>query len=103
MFVLRIEHPVRDYDGWKKAFDADPAGREKAGVLRYSVLRPVDDPSFVMIDLEFDREEQATAMLESLRKVWSRVEGDVIFDPKARITEIAETRELGARTASRAD
>jgi len=49
-----------------------------------------------MIDLEFDREEQAAAMLASLRTVWSRVEGDVIFDPKARITEVADIRELAA-------
>ena len=101
MYMLRIEHTVRDYDGWKKAFDSDPAGRQQSGVLRYRVLRPVDDPEFVMIDLEFEREEQAAALLASLRKIWSRIEGEVIFDPKARITEIAETRELAARASSR--
>jgi hypothetical protein len=28
--ILRIEHPVPDFDGWKKAFDSDPVGLECA-------------------------------------------------------------------------
>ena len=51
MYILRIEHPVSDFDGWKKAFDSDPIGREKSGVRRYRVLRPIDDAKYVMIDL----------------------------------------------------
>lgn len=39
MFMLRIEHPVADFDGWKKAFDSDPVGREKIG------RAPVPDPA----------------------------------------------------------
>jgi hypothetical protein len=35
MPMLRIEHRVPDFDGWKHAFDSDPAGREQAGVRRY--------------------------------------------------------------------
>ena len=29
MHILRIEHPVPDYDAWKQAFDSDPIGRER--------------------------------------------------------------------------
>lgn len=101
MYLLRIEHPVRDYDGWKEVFDSDPAGREQSGVLRYRVLRPVDDPLYVLVDLEFEREEQAAALLAALRRIWGRVEGDVIFDPRARIVEVAETRELQEGSSSR--
>jgi hypothetical protein len=36
MYILRTEHPVPDYDGWKKAFDSDPVGREKLGVRRHA-------------------------------------------------------------------
>jgi len=35
MDVLRIEHPVRDYDGWKKAFDGDPAGSPACGAIAF--------------------------------------------------------------------
>ena len=102
MYMLRIEHPVRDYGEWKAAFDDDPAGRERSGVLRYRVLRPVEDPEYVMIDLEFDREEQAAAMLAALRTIWGRVEGGIMRDPKARITEVAESKELAGDASSEA-
>ena len=94
MYILRVEHAVPDYEGWKRAFDGDPVGREKAGVRRYQVLRAVDDPRYVMIDLEFDTKEQAEALLAGLRKVWSRVEGQVMRDPTARIAEVEEAKEL---------
>jgi hypothetical protein len=93
MYLLRIEHPVPDFDGWKQAFDSDPVGREKAGVRRYRILRPIDDPHYVMIDLEFDTASQAEALLAALRGVWSRVEGTIIMNPQARIAEAVETRE----------
>ena len=39
MFIVRMEHAVPVYDQWKIAFDSGPVGRQKAGVLRYSVYR----------------------------------------------------------------
>ena len=92
MYILRIEHPVFDFDDWKKAFDSDPVGREKSGVRRYQILRPVDDAKYVMIDLEFDTASQAEALLAAMRGVWSRVQGTVMTDPKARIVEAVEIK-----------
>ena len=54
MHILRIEHLASNYEAWKQAFDSDPIGRERGGVRRHCVSRRVDDPSYVMIDLEFD-------------------------------------------------
>jgi hypothetical protein len=93
MYILRIEHPVPDFDGWKKAFDSDPVGREKSGVRRYEVLRPINDANYVMIDLEFDTTSQAEALLAAMRVVWSRVEGEIMMNPQARIVEVVETKE----------
>jgi hypothetical protein len=93
MYILRIEHPVPDFDGWKKAFDSDPVGREKSGVRRYQVLRPIDDANYVMIDLEFDTASQAEALLAAMRVVWGRVEGKIMMNPQARIVEAVETNE----------
>jgi hypothetical protein len=93
MYILRIEHPVPDFDGWKKAFDSDPVGREKSGMRRYRILRPIDDANHVMIDLEFDTVSQAEALLAALRVVWSRVEGQIMTNPQARIVETVETKE----------
>jgi len=92
MYVLHIEHPVMDFDGWKKAFDSDPVGREKSGVRRYQILRPVNDPRYVVIDLEFDTASQAEALLAAMRVVWSRVQGTLIMDPQVRISEVVESK-----------
>jgi hypothetical protein len=73
MYILRIEHPVPNFDGWKKAFDSDPVGREKSGVRRYRILRPTDDANYVMIDLEFDTARQAEALLAAMRVVYDRL------------------------------
>ena len=93
MVTLRIEHPIADFEGWKKAFDSDPVGREKSGVRRYQILRPVGDPKYVMIDLEFDTPKQAEGLLAAMRVVWSRVQGTIMTNPQARIVEAVETKE----------
>jgi hypothetical protein len=72
MHILRIEHPVPNYDAWKAAFDSDPIDRERSGVRRYRILRATDDPNYVMIDLEFDSASEAEAVKAAL--------GDVEFD-----------------------
>ena len=92
MYMLRIEHPVPNFDGWKQAFDSDPVGREKSGVRRYQISRAIDDRNYVVIDLEFDTAQQAEALLAAMRVVWGRVEGTIMTDPKTRIVEAVETK-----------
>ena len=92
MYILRIEHPVADFEGWKRAFESDPAGREKSGVRRYQILRPIDDEKYVMIDLEFDTATQAEALLAAMRVVWGRVEGTIMMNTQARIVEVMATK-----------
>jgi hypothetical protein len=103
IFTLKIEHPIHDFETWKVAFARDPAGRKQSGVRRYRVFRPVDDPKYVIIDLDFDGPQEAQAFLESMRKVWSQVElslglaregGAVKVGPQARIVEEVDSREF---------
>jgi hypothetical protein len=94
MAVLRIEHPVSDYDAWKALFDKDPIDRSGSGVRRYAVLRPVDDRAYVCIDLEFDDAGSAQSFLKRLESdVWTNPAAtDVMTDrPRARVLETAET------------
>ena len=70
MTTLRIEHAISDYDTWKSAFDRDPAQRKQSGVRRYAIHRPVDDPHYIMIDLDFDEATGAKAFLTKLEGVW---------------------------------
>ena len=91
MYILRIEHPVSDYDAWKAAFDSDPIGRERSGVRRYRIMRPTDDPSHVMLDLEFDSLGEAEAVRAALEDPTSPLE--VTHGLRVRITEVVETKE----------
>lgn len=97
MIILRIEHPVPSFDAWKRAFDGDPVGREASGVRRYRVLRPVDDPAYVAVDLELDGRAEAEALLAKLRELWTRVEGKVMSRAQARIFEVTESKEVGGQ------
>jgi len=93
MTILRIEHKIPSYEGWKKAFDSDPIDRKKSGVKRYRIYSPADDADYVIIDLEFENQNDADAALISLRNLWSRVEGAVMFNPQTRILNMVETFE----------
>jgi hypothetical protein len=88
---LQIEHKVPNFDGWRKAFDSDPINRKQSGVRSYSILRPFDDPNYVIIDLEFDNLTAAENTLALLHKLWAKVEGKVMVNPQTRILELLES------------
>jgi hypothetical protein len=72
MTTLHIEHAIVDFDLWKTAFARFAAARAGAGVLRHRVSRPVDDPCYVVVDLDFATAEEAEKFLGFLRaNVWS--------------------------------
>jgi hypothetical protein len=70
--TLRIEHPVHDYDQWREAFDRFGEARSNAGVLSFAIRRPVDDPLYVLIDLELPSVPAAHGFVAFLTEtVWS--------------------------------
>jgi hypothetical protein len=70
--TLRIEHAINDYDVWKTAFDSFADARDGAGVRSYAIRLPVDDPGYLMLDLEFDAAGPAEAFATFLKeRVWS--------------------------------
>lgn len=94
MPTVRIEHAVSNFEQWKRAFDNDPADRKGSGVRRYQILRPRDDPNYVMIDLEFDSVDQAEAFLRTMQRIWAGPGKAVMQNPRARIIDRVEDREL---------
>ena len=93
--ILRIEHPVRDFNAWKKVFDSDPLGRKKSGVRRYRIWRLIDNPNYVLMDLEFDGSKEAEAFASALRILWGSPEGlKVMQNPQLQIIEPVESRAL---------
>jgi hypothetical protein len=94
MPVLHIQHSVPNFDAWKRAFESDPMDRKGSGVRRYHVHRSVQDPNFVMIDLEFDTVADAERLLDRLRKLWAGPGGAVMRNPDAWIVETVDSRSV---------
>jgi len=94
MTILHIEHPISNFDTWKKAFDSDPAGRERSGVRSYQILRPIDNPNYVIIDLEFDNVKTTEDFLAALREVWQSASAAAALagSPQTRIVEAVESK-----------
>ena len=93
MPILRIEHPTRDFATWKSAFDRDPVGRGQSGVQRYSIYQPVDNPRYVLIDLEFETVAQAERLLASMKQIWGSGAAGAALGGEPR-TQILETMEV---------
>lgn len=57
---------------WSTAFQRFTDARRRAGVRSHHVRRPVDDPHYAVIDLDFDTTAQAQAFLGFLRdRIWA--------------------------------
>ena|SRR5579872_6756856 len=71
MGTLIVQHRVKDYRKWRKAYDAHASARRKAGLTSAQVYRGVDDLHKVAIVFKVKDVERAKAFGESddLRKV----------------------------------
>ncbi len=90
MTTLHIEHPITDYDTWRIAFDRLADARRRAGVIAGRVSRPVDDPNYIVVNLDFDTAQHATAFLHFLEtQVWASPAAAPALDgrPKTAILE----------------
>ena len=94
MPVLQIEHPVRNFDTWKAAFDGGLERRQDGRVRRYQVYRPVDDPNYIAVDLEFDSRDEAEAFKLGLEEMWRSPQAARVLGgtPRARIVGVVESR-----------
>ena len=95
MVTLHIEHRITDFDTWTSAFNRFADVRRDAGVRGQRVQRPVDDPTYVVIDLDFDTTDEAEAFLRFLNtNVWA------IQDNSPALAGTPETMILEPSTAS---
>jgi hypothetical protein len=95
MATLHIEHAITDFDVWSRAFNRFADTRERAGVRGHRVQRPVNDPRYVVIDLDFETKDQAAAFLAFLKgQVWGTPENAPALagTPSALILEPAATQ-----------
>lgn len=86
MTTLHIEHAITDLDSWRAGFGRAAALREQYGVRHYEVRQPVDDPTFLVIDLTFDDVAAAEGFLVELHKIW-QIAPALVGAPQTRILE----------------
>ena len=92
MATLHIEHAVTDFETWNTAFGRFAEARLQSGVRQQRVQRPVGDPNYVVIDLDFDTTSEAESFLGFLQaNVWSSSANApaLIGTPQAKILEPA--------------
>jgi hypothetical protein len=58
MFTLSIEHAISAFSTWKQAFDRFADARRNAGASAIESAA-VDDPQYLVIELEFETRENA--------------------------------------------
>lgn len=94
MPILRLEHAITSFDAWKAAFDRDPVRREQSGVRSHRVYRPIDDPNYVAVDLEFGTSEEAERFQLALGDLWRSTHDApaLIGTPLVRIVEPVESK-----------
>ena len=92
MVTLQLEHGIRSFDMWKAAFDRDPIDRRGLGVRRHRILRPLDDPNYVIVSLDFDSIAAAEAGGAALRELWGTgtAAPALIGEPTVRIVTVIE-------------
>ena len=72
MPILHIEHPITDLETWVAAFKSFADARRQAGVRAERVQRPVDNPGYIVVDLDFGTVGEAEAFLCFLKdQVWA--------------------------------
>jgi hypothetical protein len=92
MTTLHIEHAISDFSLWREAFARFAAARRDAGVQAERVTQPIDDPQYVVIDLDFASASEAEAFLGFLPKqVWDSPQASPALagEVRARVLEAA--------------
>ena len=83
MTTVLIQHEVKDFTAWKRAFDQDPLRRGRGGVVRHVMWRAAGKPNFVLVQLEFPKREDADAYLMELERMLPTVDDAIGFGPEA--------------------
>jgi hypothetical protein len=95
MTTLLIEHSINDFTMWHDAFMRFAAHRDESGVLHERIMQPVDDPHYVLIELDFATLDAARAFQQFLEThVWSTPANSpaLVGSPRARIAEPVPAR-----------
>jgi hypothetical protein len=95
MPTLQFEHAIKDFQMWKAAFDRDPIDRRGLGVRRHRVYRPVDDPNYVVGELDFETVDEAKACADALRELWTSRQASPALLGTAQVRIVEDVEDFG--------
>ena len=90
MTHLLIRHKVRDYDKWKKHFDAHASERFGHGCLGGTIYRTVSDPNDIAIIFAWSDADGARSFVESSELRQTMRDAGVINPPELRFMTVVE-------------
>ena len=64
-------HGVEDFEVWRAAFNRDPVGLSAIGVRHHRIYRPMDDPNYVIVELDVETVEAVDAILSAAGELWN--------------------------------
>jgi hypothetical protein len=96
MATLHVSNLVRNYDSWKGNFDKFEQARKDRGVRGYRVSRGGEEPTRVVVDLDFDSSTRAEEFAEFLRGVMStpQAQQELLEHETPVVLEVMEERQL---------
>ena len=96
MATLHVSNIVRNYDSWKGNFDKFDDARKQRGVRGYRIARGDDEPTRVIVDLDFDSTTRAEEFAEFLRGVMNtpQAQQELLEHDTPVVLEVMEERQL---------
>lgn len=96
MATLHVSNIVRNYDRWKDTFDRFDRARKERGVRGYRIARGAEEPTRVVVDLDFDSTTRAEEFAEFLRGVMStpQAQQELLEHETPVVLEVMEERQL---------
>jgi hypothetical protein len=86
MVRMFVRHSVRDYDSWRRVYDAFAPQQEAHGVRAESMFQSVEDPNDVTVTNDFDDLDAARAFLASGEVQEAIKDAGVVGDPQVWFT-----------------
>lgn len=93
MPTLLIEHSISDFATWREAFARFADRRREGGVLAERIRQPVDDPGYVLVELDFATLGQSQGFLQFLEtQVWANPASSpaLVGSPRTLIVDTAQ-------------
>jgi hypothetical protein len=85
--ILLISHEVKDFDAWKKGYDADKVNRDKGGFKEIFLSRETDKPNVVHIGFRAPSAEKAKAFMDNPELKTAMEKAGVVGPPTFTLTD----------------